>query len=292
MTAPATRRQTVVRGRRLAWLEAGQGPTLVFLHGNPTSGYLWRNVWPPLATRHRCLVPDLLGMGASEGLPGDDPERYSFFVHSDHLDDLLDAILPPGPVVLVLHDWGSALGFHWARRHPERVAGIAYLEALVAPLEWADWPAAGRPLFQALRSPAGEDLILARNVFIEKILPASILRPLTPEEHAAYRAPFAAPGEGRRVMLAWPRALPIGGEPADVVAAVRAYGHWLATSPVPKLFINAEPGSILVGRPREACRRWPNQREVTVAGSHFVQEDSPGAIAAALADWLPAIGHA
>jgi haloalkane dehalogenase len=292
MTATGTARRTVVRGRSLAWHDAGSGPALLFLHGNPTSGYLWRNVWPPLATGHRCIVPDLLGMGESEGLPGDDPDRYSFFVHSESLDDLLEQVLPPGPVVLVLQDWGSALGFHWARRHPERVAGIAYLEALVTPLEWDDWPAAGRAIFQALRSPAGEDLILARNVFIEKILPASILRTLTADEHAAYRAPFAAAGEGRRVMLAWPRALPIGGEPAAVVAAVRAYSDWLAASPVPKLFINAEPGSILVGRQREVCRRWPNQREVTVPGSHFVQEDSPAAIAAALADWLPAIGHA
>lgn len=275
-----------VNGLGVACVDAGTGPAVVFLHGNPTSGFLWRNIWPSLAGRYRCLVPDLPGMGDSDPVPGSDPGRYGFAVHSRYLDAFLDAVLPTGPVVLVLHDWGSALGFDWARRHPDRVRGIAYTEALVAPLTWDDWPAAGRDLFQALRSPAGERLILEKNVFIERILPASILRQLDPDEHDEYRRPFREPGEGRRVMLSWPRDLPIDGEPAAVVATVAAYSAWLATSPVPKLFINVEPGSILVGRQRELCRAWPNQREVTVRGSHFVQEDSPAEIAAALADWL------
>jgi haloalkane dehalogenase len=282
---PAKRRVTA-NGADLAYVAAGDGAPVVFLHGNPTSGYLWRNVWPRLAPRWRCVVPDLPGMGDSGPLPGTDPGRWGFAAHRDCLDDFLDAVVPAGPVVLVLHDWGSALGFDWARRHPHRVRGIAYMEALVTPLTWDDWPAAGRPIFQALRSPAGEALILEKNVFIERILPASILRTLSAAEHDEYRRPFATPGEGRRVMLAWPRDLPIDGEPPAVVAAVAAYAGWLAASPVPKLFINADPGSILVGRQREVCRRWPNQREVTVAGSHFLQEDSPAEIAAALADWL------
>jgi haloalkane dehalogenase len=270
----------------MACVDEGAGPAVVFLHGNPTSGFLWRNIWPSLAGRYRCLVPDLPGMGDSEPVPGTDPGRYGFAVHSRYLDAFLDTVVPDGPVVLVLHDWGSALGFDWARRHPDRVRGIAYTEALVAPLTWDDWPAAGRDLFQALRSPAGERLILEKNVFIERILPASILRQLGPDEHDEYRRPFREPGEGRRVMLSWPRDLPIDGEPAGVVATVAAYSAWLAASPVPKLFINVEPGSILVGRQRELCRAWPSQREVTVRGSHFVQEDSPAEIAAALADWL------
>jgi haloalkane dehalogenase len=282
---PAKRRVTI-NGTDLAYVDTGDGAAIVFLHGNPTSGYLWRNIWPPLADRFRCLVPDLAGMGASGPLPGTDPGRWSFAAHRDCLDAFMDAVVPTGPVVLVLHDWGSALGFDWARRHAHRVLGIAYMEGFVTPLTWDDWPAAGRQIFQALRSPAGEALILDKNVFIERILPASILRTLTAAEHDEYRRPFATPGEGRRVMLAWARDLPIDGAPPAVVATVAAYADWLAASPVPKLFVNAEPGSILVGRQREVCRRWPNQREVTVAGSHFLQEDSPAGIAAALGDWL------
>jgi haloalkane dehalogenase len=275
----------------MAWVEEGSGDPVVFLHGNPTSSFLWRNVLPALAGEARCLAPDLPGMGDSAGIPGTDPDRYSFHVHQRYLDALLDALVPAGRVTLVLHDWGSALGFHWARRHPERVRGIAYMEALVRPLAWDEWPARSRSLFQALRSPAGESLILERNVFIERILPCSILRPLTEAEMAEYRRPFTTPGEGRRVMLAWPRALPLEGDPGDVVAIVAAYAAWLAESPVPKLFINAEPGAILTGPARETCRRWPHQREVTVPGSHFIQEDSAPLIGAALADWyrgLPA----
>lgn len=286
MVALPTRRRVTANGVEISYLDAGSGPAVVFLHGNPTSGFLWRNVWPTLAGRYRCVVPDLAGMGDSGPIPGNDPGRYGFAVHRGCLDAFMAAVLPDEPVVLVLHDWGSALGFDWARRHPDRVRGIAYMEGIVTPLAWDDWPAAGRALFQALRSPAGESLILEKNVFIERILPASILRALSAEEHAAYRRPFAEPGEGRRVMLSWPRDLPIDGEPPEVVATVAAYSAWLAASVVPKLFINAEPGSILVGRPREVCREWPNQREVTVRGSHFIQEDSPAEIAAALDDWL------
>lgn len=285
------KRHRDVLGLDMAWVEEGTGAPVVFLHGNPTSSFLWRNVLPALAGQARCLAPDLPGMGDSAPVPGSDPGRYSFQVHQRYLDALLEALVPDGRLTLVLHDWGSALGFHWARRHPERVRGIAYMEALVRPLDRDEWPEQSRPLFQALRSPVGESLILEKNVFIERILPGSILRPLAEEEMAEYRRPFTVPGEGRRVMLAWPRALPIGGEPADVVALVADYAEWLAASPVPKLFINAEPGAILTGPARETCRRWPSQREVTVPGSHFIQEDSAPLIGAALADWyrgLPA----
>ena len=277
-----------VRGLRMACTEAGNGPSLLFLHGNPTSAYLWRNIMRPLSLSARCIAPDLVGMGQSDPLPESGPGKYRFTEHRDYLDALLDELDLGDRITLVLHDWGSALGFDWARRHPDRVAGIAYMEAIVRPLSWDEWPEPSRDLFKALRSPAGEALILERNIFVERILPASIQRQLSAAEMDAYRAPFAIAGEPRRPTLSWPRELPIAGEPADVVAIVQAYADWLCVSELPKLFINAEPGAILVGAQREFCRSWPNQSEVTVPGIHFIQEDSAQACAAALLDWLPA----
>jgi haloalkane dehalogenase len=274
----------------MAYVESGRGDTVLFLHGNPTSSYLWRNVMPSLAAKGRCLAPDLIGMGASAKLPPG--SSYDFATHYRHLEAGLDALDIGNRVVLVLHDWGSALGFHWATRHRERVLGVAYMEALVRPLSWSEWPEASRPLFQALRSSKGEELILERNLFIERILPGSILRGLDPAEIESYRRPFATPGEDRRPMLSWPRQLPIDGSPAEVVEVVRKYASHMATSPVPKLFVNAEPGAILTGAQREFCRTWPNQTEVTVRGSHFLQEDSPAEIGAALSDWYERLPRA
>ena len=269
----------------MAYVEAGSGAPIVFLHGNPTSSYLWRNVIPHLEAHGRCLAPDLIGMGDSDKLEPSGPNRYRFVEHREYLDALLAALGVDGDVALVVHDWGSALGFDWAERHPDAVRGIAYMEAIVEPVTWDDWPEAARPIFEGFRSPAGEELILERNLFIEAVLPGSILRKLTPEEMAVYRRPFQEPGEGRRPTLTWPREIPIDGVPADVVEIVRRYGAWLAQSPVPKLFVNADPGAILTGRQRDVCRRWPNQTEVTVRGSHFIQEDSPHEIGEALARW-------
>jgi haloalkane dehalogenase len=263
--------------------------TFLFLHGNPTSSYLWRNVMPHLEGLGRCVAPDLIGMGDSDKLPNSGPGRYTFQEHRRYLDALLVGLglTAVGRIVLVVHDWGSALGFDWARRHPHAVDGIAYMEAIVAPVTWDDWPDNARGIFQAFRSPKGEELILERNYFVEKILPLSVLSPLSEETMEVYRRPFARPGEDRRPTLTWPRQIPIEGQPADVVADVEAYGRWLAgeDSP-PKLFINAEPGSILVGKQREFCRTWPNQIEVTVPGLHFVQEDSADEIGAAVADFV------
>jgi haloalkane dehalogenase len=263
--------------------------TILFLHGNPTSSHLWRNVVPHLEGLGRCVVPDLIGMGESDKLPDSGPGRYTFREHRRYLDALLVGLglTAVGRIVLVVHDWGSALGFDWARRHPHAVEGIAYMEAIVAPVTWDDWPDNARGIFQAFRSPKGEELILERNYFVEKILPLSVLSPLSEETMEVYRRPFARPGEDRRPTLTWPRQIPIEGEPADVVADVEAYGRWLAgdDSP-PKLFINAEPGSILVGKQREFCRSWPNQVEVTVPGLHFIQEDSPDEIGAAVAEFV------
>ena len=279
-----------VLGARMAYVEVGSGDPIVFLHGNPTSSFLWRNVIPHCERLGRCIAPDLIGMGDSAKLSSSGPDRYRFVEDRRYLDALLDALDVRERVTLVIHDWGSALGFDWANRHRDAARGIAYMEGIVMPVTWADWPKAATPVFKGFRSPAGEQMVLEQNVFIEQVLPTSILRPLSDEEMAAYRRPFAEPGEGRRPTLTWPRQIPIEGEPAEVVEIVRAYGEWLRTSPLPKLFINAEPGAILRGAPREFCRSWPNQTETTVKGIHFIQEDSPDEIGAAIAAWVEQLG--
>jgi haloalkane dehalogenase len=271
----------------IAYVDTGQGAPVVFLHGNPTSSYLWRNVITHVVPVARCLAPDLVGMGESGRAPAG---SYRFADHARYLDAWFEA-LDLRDATLVGHDWGSALGFHWARRHPDRVRGLVYMEAIVRPVTWAEWPEAARKVFQGMRSPGGEEMVLGKNVFVERILPASVLRPLGEPEMTRYRQPYVTPGESRRPTLSWPREIPIDGEPADVVAIVDAYAQWLAASPIPKLFVNAEPGSILVGAQREFCRTWPNQREVTVRGSHFIQEDSPAEIGRAVAEFVSATGR-
>ena len=286
---PATQQFATINGKRIAYLEAGSGDPIVLLHGNPTSSYLWRNVIPHLEGLGRVIAPDLIGQGDSEKLPeSEGSERYSFQVAFDYLDGLLKHIAADQNVTLVLHDWGSGLGFHWASQNPQAVKGIAYMEAIVAPLSWQDWPESARGIFQGFRSEKGEDLVLTRNLFVEGVLPSSVLRDLSEEEMAHYRAPFDTPAN-RQPTLNWPRQIPIDGEPPHMVSLVEAYGAFMAESPIPKLFINAEPGSILVGAQRDFCRRWPNQTEVTVEGLHFIQEDSPEAIGRAIADWYPTL---
>ena len=279
-----------INGLDMAYVDVGSGEPIVFLHGNPTSSYLWRNVIPHLSDRYRCIAPDLIGMGDSDKLPTSGPTSYTYVEHRSYLDALLDSLDLGDRVTLVIHDWGSALGFDWAMRNAPRVLGIAYMEAIVTPMSWSDWPQAARSFFEALRSNAGDELVLERNLFIERVLPASIIRDLTEEEMDAYRAPFLEPGEDRRPTLTWPRQIPIDGRPSDTQAVVAAYCSWLMASPVAKLFINAEPGSILVGRQRELARLFPNQTEVTVSGIHFVQEDSPDAIGTAVAEWRAGLG--
>ena len=277
----------VVNGKRLAYIEEGHGDPIVLLHGNPTSSYLWRNVIPELTASGRVIAPDLIGQGDSEKLSvSEGPGRYTFEVAYEYLVGLLSELDAEQNVVLVGHDWGGALGFHWARNHPNLVRGIAYMEALVSPVQWSEWPEAARGIFQGFRSDKGEDLVLTRNLFVEAVLPNSVIRKLTDEEMGHYRAPFSTPDD-RQPTLNWPRQIPIDGEPVEMVQLVSEYGRWLEESvTLPKLFINAEPGSILVGRQREYCRSWPNQKEVTVPGKHFVQEDSPFKIGKAIAEWL------
>jgi len=282
---PYPRQRARALDTEMAYVDTGRGDPVVFLHGNPTSSYLWRNVIPHVEPESRCLAPDLVGMGDSGKAPGG---SYRFVDHARYLDAWFEAVGLRGAVTLVMHDWGSALGFHWARRHPEQVRGLVYMEALVRPVTWEEWPEPARKVFQAMRSPAGEDMVLGKNVFVERILPASVLRGLTDKEMTVYRRPYLLPGESRRPTLTWPREIPIAGEPADVVAIADAYARWLSQSDVRKLFVNADPGVILTGAQREFCRGWPNQQEITVLGSHFIQEDSPAEIGRAVAAFVKA----
>ncbi len=277
-----------VLGRRMAYVERGnvEKPAILFLHGNPTSSFLWRDVMPSLEELGRCIAPDLIGMGDSDKLPDPGADSYRFVEHRLYLDAFIDAVISEGPVTLVIHDWGSALGFDWARRNEHRVKAIAYMEGIVRPIAWGEWPEVIQPLFSALRSDAGEQMILEKNVFVEKVLPGSILRTLSEDEMNEYRRPFADPGEARRPTLTWPRQIPFDGEPLDVHAIATAYYDWLRQCETPKLLINADPGAILIGGPLETARLFPNQTELTVKGSHFIQEDSGPEIGEAIARWL------
>ncbi|MFK7830702.1 MAG: haloalkane dehalogenase [Congregibacter sp.] len=284
---PFEKKTVEVDGLALAYVEAGEGAPIVLLHGNPTSSYLWRNVIPHLTAYGRVIAPDLVGQGDSDKLdPSLGPERYSFSMVYDYLCKQLESLGVHGNVTLVIHDWGSALGFHWANQHRDAVRGIAYMEALVRPLSWAEWPEKGREIFQGFRSLVGEELVLQRNLFVEAVLPSSVIRELCEAEMDEYRRPF--PGtDDRQPLLNWPRQIPIEGEPQEIVQVLEAYGEWLASddSP-PKLFVDADPGSILVGEQREYCMSWPNQSTVVVKGLHFLQEDSPDDIGAAVAQWI------
>lgn len=283
---PYKKKFAEVDGKKIAYIDEGQGAPIVLLHGNPSSSYLWRNVIPELTGNGRVIVPDLIGQGDSEKLAASlGADRYSFDVAYHYLDKLLLKLGVSENVTLVIHDWGSGLGFHWAKNHPDAVRGVAYMEAIVMPVSWDDWPASAVGVFKGFRSKKGEDLILNRNMFVEAVLPSSVIRDLGEAEMAHYRAPFATPDD-RQPTLNWPRQIPIDGEPSYMVELVSGYGKFMATAEFPKLFINADPGSILVGRQREFCRSWPNQSEVTVAGTHFIQEDSPVEIGRAVAAWM------
>lgn len=284
-TEEAAKQFVDVRGKRMAYVEMGEGDPIVFQHGNPTSSYLWRNIMPHLADQGRCIAVDLIGMGDSEKLQNSGPQSYRYVEHRDYLFAAWEALNINDRVTFVIHDWGSALGFDWAQQHAESVLGIAYMEAIVRPVTWDEWPEKATQVFQGFRSDAGEAMVLDKNIFVERVLPSSVLRDLSDDEMNVYRRPFQEAGEDRRPTLTWPRQIPIEGEPEEVHDIVAGYSSWMATSELPKLFINADPGSILVGAQREFCRTWKNQQEVTVTGLHFLQEDSPHEIGKAIADW-------
>ena len=284
---PHDRHRVAVLDTEIAYVDTGGQHPVVFLHGNPTSSYLWRNVIgiPHEEASARCLAPDLIGMGRSGKAPDG---SYRFVDHARYLDAWFDALGLTDNVTLVGHDWGSALAFHWAYRHPDRVRALVYMEAIVRPGRWDEMTGRGREMFQALRSPAGEQMVLQENAFVERMLPSGVIRTLTEEEMDAYRAPYLEPGESRRPTLTWPRQVSLDGEPADTTAIIGEYSQWLATASddIPKLFINAEPGAIITGSRRDFVRTWPNQREITVPGRHFIQEDSPHEIGRAITDFL------
>ena len=286
---PLAKRTVPVLDSHMAYHARGEGAPIIFLHGNPTSSYLWRNVMPELEGRGRLIAPDLIGMGDSGKLPNPGPDTYRFVTHQKYLAAFIDAVIGPAEKILfVIHDWGSALGFDWANRHRDRVRGVAYMEGIVRPFAgWEEWSAAATPIFQGFRSDKGESLILDRNMFIERVLPGSVLRKLSDAELTEYRKPFVN-REDRWPTLTWPRQIPIAGEPADVVRIAADYAAWMAANDLPKLFVNADPGAILIGPVRKFCRSWKHQTEVTVSGSHFIQEDSGPVIGKAIADWMTA----
>lgn len=288
---PLTKKTVDVLGSRMAYHERGEGAPVLLLHGNPTSSYLWRDVIPVLEGCGRLIAPDLIGMGDSAKLPKPGPDTYRFATHRDYLAAFIDAVIGgTQSIVFVVHDWGSALGFDWANHHRDRISGIAYMEAIVRPIaSWDEWSPQATPIFQGFRSDKGEAMILDRNMFVERVLPGSVLRKLTEAEMTEYRRPFRE-REDRWPTLTWPRQIPIAGEPADVARISADYSQWMAGNEVPKLFVNAEPGAILIGAPREFCRTWKNQTEVTVSGSHFIQEDSGPEIGRAVADWMKTAG--
>jgi haloalkane dehalogenase len=284
-TFPYQKKHQQVLGLEMAYVDKGQGDPIVFLHGNPNSSYIWRNIMPYMEGFGRIIAPDLIGMGDSQKLPNSGPDSYTFVEHRRYVDALLEQLGVRERVTFVVHDWGSALAFDWAYRHPDVVRGIAYMEAIVKPYSWSEFPEAGRKVFQALRSTAGEQMVLEQNSFIEFNLPAGIIRTLTEEEMNEYRRPFAEPGEGRRPTLTWPRQLPFDGEPADVTEIVTTYGEWLAHSDVPKLYIQGDPGRLSPSQ-HAFCSAWPAQSTVIVKGLHNIQEDSPDEIGQAIANWL------
>ncbi len=282
---PLEKKMVEVNGKQMAVHDSGSGQSVVFLHGNPTSSYLWRNIIPHVATTARCVAPDLIGHGDSDKLDDTSPGQYTFVQHREYLDGVLDALDLGDDIILVIHDWGSALGFDWANRHRDRVAGIVFMEAIVRPVTWDEWPELARPIFQAFRSDAGEEMVIEKNLFVEAVLPGSIIRDFEPAEMDEYRKPFTEP-QHRRPTLTWPRQIPIDGEPAEVVEIVQSYADWLSGASLPKLFVNADPGAILTGAQRDFVRSWPNLSEVTVHGNHFLQEDSPDEIGQAINDWM------
>ena len=274
-----------IDGKEIAYRQQGSGEPIVFLHGNPTSSYLWRNITPYLHDQASCISMDLIGMGDSDKLDNPDTNSYRFEEHFYYVEKAIKALTNNKKITLVVHDWGSALGFHWSYKHPELIKGIAYMEAIVKEMTWDDWDKNAKSIFQGFRSDAGENLVLEKNYFVEKVLPGSIIRMLDADEMNEYRSPFLSSGEDRRPTLSWPREIPIEGEPGNVCQIVNEYAEWMKTNNIPKLFINAEPGAITTGKIRDFCRSWKNQTEVTVKGIHFIQEDSPDEIGKALSKW-------
>ena len=283
---PYPEKRIAVLDSEVAYLEAGERAPIVLLHGNPTRSYLWRNVIPHLEGRGRCLAPDLIGMGNSRKMPGG-TNRFS--EHIRYMDAWFEALGLTKNLILVVHDWGAAIGFNRACRYPDQIEGIAYMEAMVRPRFWSDMPDERVKTFKTLCSAEGDRIVREENFFVEKMLfERGVVRELTEEEKNVYRAPFADP-ESRMITLQWAREIPFEGEPADNYVIVKRYSDFLSRSPIPKLFVNAEFGHGLAGAAREFCRAWPNQTEITVPARHYLQEDCPAEIGAAVSVFIKRI---
>mgnify|MGYP001157363536 FL=1 len=284
-----TKKYMDILGKQMAYLDEGSGQSIVFLHGNPASSFLWRNITPFVKDLGRIVVPDLIGMGDSEKLEGIDNPDYTYHGQYKYLSNLLDSLDLGNEINLVIHDWGSAMGFQYARENPSRIKSISFMEAIVMPMTWDDWPEIARNIFQLMRSEAGEEIVLEKNIFVERILFNDSEKGLSDEAKKEYIRPFKNAGEDRRPTLTWPRQIPIDGSPEAVIDEVTKNGEFHKNSDIPKLFINADPGTILIGKQREFVRSWTNLKEVTVKGNHFVQEDSPHEIGEALKVFIETI---
>jgi haloalkane dehalogenase len=278
-----------ILGKQMAYIDSGEGQSIVFLHGNPASSFLWRNITPFVSDLGRIIVPDLIGMGDSEKLEGIDNPDYQYHGQYKYLSTLLDSLDLGDEINLVIHDWGSAMGFQYARENSDRIKSITFMEAIVMPLSWDQWPENARNIFQLMRSEAGEEIVLEKNIFVERILLNDSANGFTDEERNEYIRPFKNPGEDRRPTLTWPRQIPVDGSPQAVIDEVTKNGEFHRDSKIPKLFINADPGSILIGEQRDFVRSWTNLRELTVKGNHFIQEHSPKEIGEALKNFLTSI---
>ncbi len=284
-----TKKYKDIKKSKMAFIDEGSGDTFLFLHGNPTSSFLWRNIAPHVEDIGRIVIPDLIGMGDSDKLEGVDNPGYKYHGQYSYLTALMDELDLGDNIHLIIHDWGSAMGFQFARENKDRIKSITYMEAIVMPLTWDQWPDPATKIFGLFRSEAGEELVLEKNFFVERILLADSSTGYTEEEKSEYIRPFINPGEDRRPTLTWPRQIPLDGEPSEVVEEVRLNAEFHKESDIPKLFINADPGSILIGDQREFARSWTNQTEITVSGNHFIQEDSSEEIGAALRNFVESL---
>ena len=284
-----TKKYKDIKNSKMAFIDEGSGDTFLFLHGNPTSPFLWRNIAPHVEDIGRIVIPDLIGMGDSDKLEGVDNPGYKYHGQYSYLTALMDELDLGNNIHLIIHDWGSAMGFQFARENKDRIKSITYMEAIVMPLTWDQWPDPATKIFGLFRSEAGEELVLEKNFFVERILLADSSTGYTEEEKSEYIRPFINPGEDRRPTLTWPRQIPLDGEPSEVVEEVRLNAEFHKESDIPKLFINADPGSILIGDQREFARSWKNQTEITVKGNHFIQEDSSEEIGAALRNFVKSL---
>ena len=284
-----TKKYKDIKNSKMAFIDEGSGDTFLFLHGNPTSSFLWRNIAPHVENIGRIVIPDLIGMGDSDKLEGVDNPGYKYHGQYSYLTALMDELDLGNNIHLIIHDWGSAMGFQFARENKDRIKSITYMEAIVMPLTWDQWPDPATKIFGLFRSEAGEELVLEKNFFVERILLADSSTGYTEEEKSEYIRPFINPGEDRRPTLTWPRQIPLDGEPSEVVEEVRLNAEFHKESDIPKLFINADPGSILIGDQREFARSWKNQTEITVKGNHFIQEDSSEEIGAALRNFVKSL---